>query len=126
MRKALALFGGLFILLGHAGLFAGEADVTAVAVEKTAERTFTFHATLSHHDEGWNHFANKWDVVAPDGTVLGTRKLHHPHIDEQPFTRSLSGVKIPDGIDVVTIRAHDAVHAYGGKTIQVTLPHSGD
>jgi hypothetical protein len=75
-----------------------------------------------HKDEGWKHYANKWDVVAPDDSVLGTRTLYHPHVNEQPFTRSLSGVKIPTGIDRVTIRAHDSVHEYGGKVVTVELP----
>jgi len=61
-------------------------------------------------------------VVAPDGKVLATRSLAHPHVNEQPFTRSLSGVKIPKGIKVVTIRAYDLVHKFGGKTMQVKLP----
>jgi hypothetical protein len=60
--------------------------------------------------------------VSPDGSVLGTRTLYHPHVEEQPFTRSLSGVKIPAGIDKVTVRAHDSVHGYGGKTAIVDLP----
>ena len=37
-------------------------------------------------------------VCTPDGKVLGYRKLHHPHENEQPFTRSLSGVEIPDEV----------------------------
>ena len=101
--------------------YAGEADVIAVEVTKISERTYQFTVTVLHADEGWKHYADKWDIVAPDGTVLGTRTLHHPHVDEQPFTRILSGVKIPEGIDSVTIRAHDSVHKYGGKTITVTL-----
>lgn len=122
MKKKTLFFLGLSILLGHAGLFAGEVDVVAVAVKKTAEMTYAFDVTLSHGDEGWGHYADRWEVVAPDGTVLGNRKLAHPHVDEQPFTRGLSGVKIPQGIDTVTIRARDSVHGYGGKTVEVTLP----
>ncbi|MEL0114373.1 MAG: hypothetical protein VW835_21805, partial [Rickettsiales bacterium] len=61
------------------------------------------------------HYANKWDVVAPDGTVLGTRTLYHPHVEEQPFTRSLYGVRIPDGVTSVIVRAHDLEHGYGGN-----------
>jgi len=60
--------------------------------------------------------------VAPDGTVLGTRTLYHPHVDEQPFTRSLSGVKIPGSIKEVTVRSYDSVHGYGGKTLIVAVP----
>ena len=101
---------------------AGEADVIDVAVKKTAENTYFFKVTVRHADEGWDHYANKWDVVAPDGSVLGTRTLYHPHVDEQPFTRSLSDVKIPEPISEVTVRAHDSVHEYGGKTVTVAVP----
>ena len=102
--------------------FAGEADVTHVEINPTADNTYRFEVTVRHDDEGWNHYADKWDVVAPDATVLGTRTLYHPHVDEQPFTRSLSGIEISGTINAVTIRAHDSVHGYGGKTITVEIP----
>jgi hypothetical protein len=126
MKKALPILLGLFLWLCPAGLFAGEADVVAVTVEKTAEMTYTFHVTVSHGDSGWQHYANKWDVVTVGGKVLGTRKLHHPHEDEQPFRRSLSGVEISGEMDAVMVRAHDSVHGYGGKTVRVTLPRPSD
>jgi hypothetical protein len=103
-------------------VYAGEADVVDVEVKRTGENNFFFSVTVLHSDKGWDHYADKWDVVAPAGTVLGTRILHHPHVNEQPFTRSLSGVKIPETMDSVTIRAHDSVHYYGGKTVTVELP----
>ena len=112
----------LFLLTFAVVSDAGEADVIGVEVKKTGEHTYTFSVTVSHTDEGWKHYADKWDIVAPDGTVLGTRILHHPHVDEQPFTRSLSGVKIPEDIITVTIRAHDSVHEYRGKVVSVVLP----
>lgn len=101
---------------------AGEADVVDVKAKKTGENVFYFRVSVHHDDEGWDHYADKWDVVAPDGKVLGSRILHHPHVNEQPFTRSLSGVKIPDTIETVTIRSHDSVHLYGGETKMVELP----
>ena len=103
-------------------VYAGEADVIEVDIKKTADNTYFFKVTVHHADEGWDHYANKWDVVAPDGTVLGTRTLYHPHVDEQPFTRSLSDVKIPASITEVTVRAYDSVHEYGGKTVRVAVP----
>jgi hypothetical protein len=54
--------------------------------------------------------------------VLGTRTLLHPHTDGQPFTRSLTGVRIPDDVAEVTIRAHDSVHGHGGKALTVAVP----
>ena len=110
------------LLLAAATAQAGEAEVEIVNVTMTGKDTFSFDVTVRHADEGWKHYADKWDVVAPDGTVLGTRTLYHPHVDEQPFTRSLSGVKIPDSIKEVTVRAHDLVHGYGGKTVTVDVP----
>ena len=107
-------------VIGSAAL-AGEVDVTDVKVRKTGDNTYRFDVTLLHADTGWDHYANKWEVVAPDGTVLGTRVLAHPHVEEQPFTRSLGGVKIPDGIKQVIIRGGDSVHDLGGKEMTVAL-----
>lgn len=100
---------------------AGEADVVGVEVRRGGDG-WSFDVAVRHADTGWDHYADKWDVVAPDGAVLATRTLYHPHVDEQPFTRSLGGVAIPDGIDTVTLRAHDSVHGYGGAEIRVSLP----
>jgi hypothetical protein len=53
--------------------------------------------------------------------VLGERVLLHPHVDEQPFTRSLSGVAIPSDVEQVTVRAHDNVDGWGPE-VPVALP----
>ena len=100
---------------------AGQADVVAVEAGSEGPGIWRFHVTVAHGDTGWSHYADKWDVVAPDGTVLGTRVLLHPHETEQPFTRSLGGVKIPAGIGAVVLRAHDSEHGYGGKEMTVEL-----
>ena len=110
------LLGGL----GHAA--AGEADVVAAEAVQEGDGTWRFRVTVAHADEGWDHYADRWEVVAPDGRVLGTRVLLHPHENEQPFTRSLGGVVIPEDIDRVTIRAHDSVHGNGGAELTVVLP----
>lgn len=110
------------LLLTASAAWADEADVIEVDIKQTGGEIYYFKVTVRHADEGWDHFADKWDVVAPDGKVLGTRTLYHPHVDEQPFTRSLSDVKIPAGITEVTVRAHDSVHEYGGKTVTEKIP----
>lgn len=120
MKRAIA--PALFCLLALAGpAVGGEADVVGVEVRRDGGG-WTFDVTVRHADTGWEHYADRWDVVAPDGTVLATRTLYHPHVSEQPFTRSLRGVAIADEIDAVTLRAHDSVHGYGGEEIQVSLP----
>ena len=111
-----------FLLFCSLSSFAGEADVVEVKVRKNGQNSFTFTATVFHKDTGWEHYANKWDIVDGKGNVFGTRILHHPHVNEQPFTRKLSGVEIPKNIKEVTVRAHDSVHEYGGKTVSIVLP----
>ena len=116
------LLGFVAVALISAAALAGEADVVGARAEPVGNGTWRFHVTVRHADEGWNHYADGWDVLAPDGTVLGTRKLLHPHETEQPFTRSLSGVRIPAGITEVRLRAHDSVHGHGGAEFTVKLP----
>lgn len=114
----LFLIAGLFIT---PAAFAGKADVVDVKVTPSGN-TYRFDVTVSHADEGWDHYADQWDVVAADGKILGSRVLLHPHETEQPFTRSLSGIEIPQDVDSVTVRARDSVHGYGGKEMSVEVP----
>lgn len=101
---------------------AGPADVVSVSVTVSGPGQYRFSVTVRHADEGWDHYADRWEVLDPDGTLLGTRTLYHPHVNEQPFTRELSGVSIPADISTVVVRAHDAVHGFSGVTQTVTLP----
>lgn len=101
---------------------ANEADVVKVDVNQVNSTTYRFNVTVLHNDTGWEHYVNKWDIVDFKGNILGTRILYHPHVDEQPFTRSLSDVFIPENIKTVTVRAHDLIHGYGGQEITLELP----
>lgn len=55
------------------------------------------------------------------GKVFGERILFHDHAGEQPFTRDLYGVKIPPGVRLVVIQAHEQKYGYGGKTCEAPL-----
>lgn len=105
-----------------------DADVEFVKAVQRADGTWTFHVTVRHPDTGWEDYADGWDVVTPDGAVLKvnesdpfTRLLLHPHENEQPFTRSQSGIIIPDGVSQVSVRAHDLVDGIGGREVMVDL-----
>jgi len=100
---------------------AGGADVTKVEVSQTGQGIYRFDVTVRHGDDGWQHYADRWEIVGPDGTVLAVRKLAHPHVDEQPFTRSLDGVDIAPVIEAVVVRARDKVHGYDGREVTVRL-----
>ena len=110
----------LILLLLSPLAFAGDVRIVDVRVECSASCRFS--VTLEHGDEGWNHFANQWDVVTLDDELLGSRVLHHPHVDEQPFTRSLSGVIIPAGVSQVKLRARDSMHGYSEQEFLVDIP----
>lgn len=116
-----------FALMVSALLFgivawAGEADVVAAKVRRTHDGAYDFEVTVKSNDRGWNYFADAFEVLTPDEKVLGTRVLLHPHENEQPFTRELYGVKIPQGVERVVIRARHKPKGYDGKTLTVDLP----
>jgi hypothetical protein len=106
----------------------GNADVVHVRAVENANGRWTFYVTVEHPDTGWEDYADGWDVVLPDGTVVKpdsespfTRLLLHPHTNEQPFTRSQSGIVLPEGVTEVQVRAHDLVDGYGGQEVRVDL-----
>ena len=103
---------------------ADEADVVDVKIVKTGEENFRIDATVKHADTGWDHYSNKFEVLDGDGNLLGTRVLHHPHVNEQPFTRSLT-LEIPQAVTEVVVRAGDSVHETGGAEITIAVPHDG-
>lgn len=105
------------------GVIAGEVTILKVEVTPVSKGKFRFDVTVRHEDEGWKHYANRWQVEAPEGKILGTRVLLHPHVNEQPFTRSLTAVNVPADVKNVVIRAFDSVHADSDKTVNVMIPH---
>lgn len=109
------------LVIGLGGAAAGKADVVAAAATRSADGSYVFVVTVRHGDAGWEHYADRYEVVGPDGGVLATRVLAHPHDDEQPFTRDLTGVRIPEGVDEVSVRAHDKVHGLGGREVKVRI-----
>ncbi|MEA2011281.1 MAG: hypothetical protein U9N78_11305 [Actinomycetota bacterium] len=99
----------------------GCADVVAATIEVSGD-AYRVSATILSADTGWEKYADAWEVRAPDGTVLGTRVLAHPHVDEQPFTRSLGDVDVPEGVGVVEIVARDLIAGFCGETVTITVP----
>ena len=110
-----------FAPFGHAG----QPDVLkAVASQQGSpgDNNFRFDVTIRSADIGWDYYCDRFEIVAPDGRVLGTRVLYHPHDTEQPFTRSLSDVKIDKAVKSVEVRAFIKPTNEGGDTVKVELP----
>ena len=110
-----------FLLMSALSAAAGPADVLEAHALCNAESLCVFTVTVKHADSGWQHYANRWEVLGPDDEVLATRTLRHPHVGQQPFTRKLPAVQLSETLTTVRIRAHDRVHGYGGAEVSVEL-----
>ncbi len=102
------------------------AQVRYVAAAQATDGTWRFDVSVEHNDEGWDHYADAWQVVDPrEMQVIAERVLLHPHDNEQPFTRSLSGIQIPVELTTVIVRARCAQHGFGGQTVLIDLTAAG-
>lgn len=94
-------------LIGAPFAYADMPVVTGAVAKETARGVWSFSVTIRHGDTGWDDYADGWSVENAAGDELGFRKLLHPHVDEQPFTRSLSSLAIPRDTKTVFIRPRD-------------------
>ena len=102
-------------------IIATQSFADAPAVEEVVISGDRVSVTLSHPDTGWDHYADGWEVLDSDGNSLGVRVLLHPHVTEQPFSRSLSGVQIPQSATAVYIRARCNVDGWSDVLFEVRL-----
>ena len=129
--KKTALFCLLLMILGASisadTPFEGNTDldfaqVEFVKLEQRAPNLWDISVTIRHADSGWDHYADLWIVVNPENeSILGERVLAHPHVSEQPFTRSLLNVRIPESIRFIEIRGKCNLHGFEGKRVRIDL-----
>jgi len=100
--------------------YADPPEIIDVSAKKSG-MGWRFDVTLKHPDTGWDHYADGWEVLDGQGNQLGYRVLHHPHVNEQPFTRSLSSVMLPDGTREVFVRARCTEGSWTPEPVRVTL-----
>ncbi|MCP5085558.1 MAG: hypothetical protein GY952_01945 [Rhodobacteraceae bacterium] len=105
------IFAAVFSFVA-ASAVADSPQIEKVSASKSGT-TWRFDVTLRHDDTGWDHYADGWGVYTEDGAELGYRVLAHPHVNEQPFTRSLGGVEISGSVKRVVIVPRDSVHGVG-------------
>jgi hypothetical protein len=98
--------------------------VGATAQQSASSGLWTFSATVSSSETGWDKYADEWRVLSDQTgmvTVFGTRALLHPHVEEQPFTRSMSGVLVPETFHTVKLVARDSVLDYCGDAFELNI-----
>jgi len=109
----------LFIILVFLGC--GESSTTEIPAKANVEKvianglenSYNFAVTINSDETGCDQYADWWEVIKADGTLVYRRILFHSHPSEQPFTRLGGGVSILKD-DKVYIRAHLNNKGYGG------------
>lgn len=96
-------------------------DVEKVEVSGSGD-SVTFDVTMSSPYDSPERYADGMRVRSADGkTTYGERELTHDHASEQPFTRSVDDVEIPEGVNEVVVEGRDQQSGWGGGTKTVTL-----
>jgi hypothetical protein len=96
------------------------AQVRNVEMEENADGTWNFSVTVEHADTGWDHYANLWQIIDGEtGRVIAERVLAHPHVEAQPFSRSLRNIELSDDLRFLVVRARCNEHGYRGKQVRI-------
>ncbi len=92
-----------------------------VSVSTTGnENNYNFSVGISSPDKGCNQYANWWEVITEDGTLIYRRILGHSHVNEQPFVRSGGKVNIKKD-QVIIIRVHMNNSGYSVNTFKGSI-----
>ena len=78
------------------------------------------HRSPGSSSPGWTA-GDAFRVRSPQGEVYGARELAHDHAVEQPFTRSLPDVALPEVATEVVVEARDSRNGWGGRTQTVSF-----
>lgn len=119
MIKHLVLF--IALAAGTATL-ADQPTITKVEATR-AGMGWRIDVTVTHPDTDWEHFADGWELLDEAGNQIAFRELMHPHVEEQPFTRSLRNVMIADGTKKIWVRARCSRDGWSTERTEVTLSH---
>lgn len=106
-------------------LYSAHPAIQFVRARQGENGAWSFDVTMTYPDTGWEDYADGWHIETTDGEILGTRILLHPHVNEQPFTRSLGNVVIPEGETEVVVRSHNLISGYAPEVVTVPIGESG-
>ncbi len=92
------------------------AAVSAVSISG-APLSYTFSVTVQSPDTGCDQYADWWEVLRADGSLVYRRILGHSHVTEQPFTRSGGPIELSDNEQII-VRAHMNNAGYGDQVFR--------
>lgn len=113
----LVLFAGLMTVPGS--VLAGKPQVVWVELNQEA-RHWRITGTLSHDDAGDYHFMDRWQVLTPDGDVLGEEAFITPRVQAPERITTLRDIRLPQGTREIRVRVHDTLHGWG-PTLRIPL-----
>jgi hypothetical protein len=99
--------------------------ITFVSVRPDTEDRpglYHFRVKILHDDTGWENYVEAWEIIGPEGEVLGERPFFEPKPEKTEQLTALSGVPIPTEIESVKIRARHYPDGYPGEEVLVELP----
>ena len=124
MKSMPLIFLMIIFLSGFAQTQAAEQKYPDIidATFTSSNGSYRFNVTVSSPYDSAKRYADAYRIMSESGEVFGIRELAHDHAYEQPFTRSVSGVKIPDDVRTLIIEGRDQQYGWGGKTFTIELP----
>lgn len=96
-------------------------SVASVEARETAG-SWTLSVTMTSPYDSPERYADAFRVIGDDGVIYGVRELTHDHATEQPFTRTIGGLQIPESVSEITVQGRDLVYGWGGRSVTIELP----
>lgn len=98
-----------------------EAVANIISVQVSGEtNAYQFSVGISSPDSGCQQYADWWEVLSENESLIYRRILAHSHVNEQPFIRSGGPVQIAEN-DTVYVRAHMNPQGYVGTVFKGTV-----
>lgn len=120
------LVGALAFALGWvAPAPAGPAHAAGFHLERHRYGTWSAILEVDHEDQGWSHFADRWEVLDQAGRRILSGSLDGPKrrdVEEDgPVRRRLDAFGLPAGTTRLTCRIHCKQSGWLGKALAVDL-----
>ena len=95
---------------------------SVVAAEVSGDSDlFTFQVMISSPYASAERHTDAVRVIGDDGVVYGILELTHPHAGQQPFSRTLRDVEIPESVTKVIIEGRDSTYGWGGEVVTLAI-----
>ncbi len=117
MKKTGLLLSAVFLI----PLLAQKADVIEAKVKKSFGGKYVAYVKIDHKDEGYEHFADRWEIFDQNGKRLTIRIIFSPTTEKETIESYLYGFAVPEGTKKLIFKAHCNKDGWGGKEYVLNL-----